>query len=559
MTFLEQNECVSNYISDQLKRYVAFSTNGKLSLTSTGGSITVDAPIPDNTGEVAITAANAIIVNHKVFSNNQPISLAAGAGGITVNGTDDTYGIMGYGIGPSPAIDSGSGPLTLQALGDVSITKENGIATTGKLAIDTRGKIETGTVTPSLQSPSGYKYPSEIELVADEGIGSSEHYFKTGDFIPLISATSANGAIYLEVFKPGKLTINAPSPTVGDVYTGYFIGDDVNIYAGRDINLDNVLKAGTLKLTAGRDANLKAFYDITSLDVTAGNDIRFSSGLNLPYATIWLNGGDLKATSTGGSILFNNYSAIHIGGGKSLTLNAYGSVELGILETLGPVNITAQTGYITLRNDIGPPIPVFDPTGEGVASLALNAGSNIDMQGAKASGAVNITAGSVLTSTKGIYSGTANGVTITATGGALEKLSGGDVSHPGPYTFTGTSFGNIPLDIQDQLTQFSTPPPTIMPGPTVAPPGLPGALTALAALPPGLATVSGYALSPDVGVPLTPGPEQEVEANRLASNVQLSEIIPVEDEEEGEEENRKKIMKISDGRSARQVAELGLR
>ena len=43
------------------------------------------------------------------------------------------------------------------------------------------------------------------------------------------------------------------------------------------------------------------------------------------------------------------------------------------------------------------------------------------------------------------------------------------------------------------------------------------------------------------------------------ANVQLSEIIPVEDEEEGEEENRKKILKISYGHSARQVAELGLR
>ena len=57
------------YISDQLKRYVAFSTNGKLSLTSTGGNVTVDAPIPDTTGEVAITAAtpddDIVIGNHR--------------------------------------------------------------------------------------------------------------------------------------------------------------------------------------------------------------------------------------------------------------------------------------------------------------------------------------------------------------------------------------------------------------------------------------------------------------------------------------------------------------
>jgi hypothetical protein len=71
----------NDYIVDQLKRYVAFSTTGKLSLSSTGGDVTVDAPIPNNTGGVALSAADAIVVNHKVYTNNQPITLTAGAGG----------------------------------------------------------------------------------------------------------------------------------------------------------------------------------------------------------------------------------------------------------------------------------------------------------------------------------------------------------------------------------------------------------------------------------------------------------------------------------------------
>ena len=72
-------------------------------------------------------------------------------GGITVNSTNDAYGLppllqdemnaliaagkLNNGasiiIGPSPAIDSGSGALTLRAVGDVSITNGNGIATGG--------------------------------------------------------------------------------------------------------------------------------------------------------------------------------------------------------------------------------------------------------------------------------------------------------------------------------------------------------------------------------------------------------------------------------------------
>jgi hypothetical protein len=102
----------------------------------------------------------------------------------------------------------------------------------------------------------------------------------------------------------------------------------------------------------------------------------------------------------------------------------------------------------------------------------------------------------------------------------------------------------------------------IGPGPTLAGPAspiLPGALPPGA---PGTPFVAGYALyaqDSGVGVPITPGPEQEVEANRLASNVQLSEIIPVEDEEKGEEENRKKILKISDGLGVSHMADLGRR
>ena len=67
------NVFVKDYIAGQLASYVAFATTGKLSLTSTGGNVTVDAPISNTTGEVAITAGNNIVVNHKVFNNNQPL------------------------------------------------------------------------------------------------------------------------------------------------------------------------------------------------------------------------------------------------------------------------------------------------------------------------------------------------------------------------------------------------------------------------------------------------------------------------------------------------------
>jgi hypothetical protein len=443
-------------------------------------------------------------------------------------------------------------------VGDVWITTGNGVATGGKLTIDTRSKILQGTV----HQYWGYK-PSEIELIADQGI---DMFY--ANYSPKISATSLYGAIHLGVERPGQLIINAFSPTAGDVFTGGFLGPDVNIYAGRDINLTSVYESGTLMLTAGRDVNFDVL-DIVGIGVTAGRNIDFGTG-DTRFATAWLNGGDLTATSTGGNIAFGSttdYSAVHIGGGKNLTLNAYGSVELGILETLGAVGITAQTGNITLRNDIGPPVlyynpdtniyyspynatldksppiygnknlndPSFDPTGIGVASLLLSAGGNINMQGAKAAGTVNITAGGLLTPTKGIYSGTSNGVYISAIGGAWEKLSGGDVPHSGPYTFTGTSFGDIPLGAQAEMRRPVPSVPAISAGPAVDPPAMPMALTALPAQPPGVVNVSGS------NIPAAPneGPEQETDPTRIAGWSSLREVIPDEGEEAAEESGKK--------------------
>ncbi|MFH2045781.1 MAG: filamentous hemagglutinin N-terminal domain-containing protein [Pseudomonadota bacterium] len=552
---VDETAYLKTYIADQLKSYVTFFSTGKLSLSSTAGDVIVDAPISDTTGEVDLTASNKIIVNHKIFSDNQQITLTAGAGGIEVNSTDDTYGMIGYDIELSPAIDSGSGSLTFRTLGDISITTQNNVATRGKLTIDTRSKILHGAVAYYLDTPSNH--PSEIELIADGGIDS----FNAG-YSPKISATSSDGAIHIGVFNPGQLIINAFSPTAGDVFTGGSIGQDVNIYAGRDINLSQVSGVGgggTLVLNAGRDANLNTFFEINSLDVTAAGDIYFSKNDSYsPYPTIWLIGGDLKATSTGGNISFGNaseYSAIHIEDAKNLTLDAYGSVTLGLLETLGPISITARTGDITLRNDIGPSIESFDPTGIGPASLMLDAYGNIDMQGAKAAGTVSITAEEgTLTPTKGIYSGITDGVSITAGSGAWEILSGGDVFHPGPYIFTGNAFGDISLPSQVRLSPVGSSGGGISPGPSVDPPGLPVALTSLAALPPDLANVSGSDIPTASGV-YDDISETEIEAMRATGNESIEEIIPDEDEEE----NDNYILKLAGGRGVGQTTDFGLR
>jgi len=551
MTLLEKRDFINSYIADQLKSYVAFFTTGKLSLTSTAGDITVDAPLTKDGGEVALTAADQIVVNRKVYSNSQPITLTAGAGGIVVNLNSDNYGMPAeFNVGTGPVIDSGAGPLTLRSTGDISIPNNVGIATGNKLIIDTRGKILQGIVSGSLLVPAlASDTPSEIELTADGGILS----FYAG-YSPKITATSISGAIHLGAMAPDQLTISTPSLTAGDIFTGGFLGKDVTLNAGRDINLSAVYQTTDLKLTAGRNVDMSAL-DINSLNVNAGNNINFNSpGYPAGWegiATVWLKGGNLTAISTGGSINFSNDSKVHISDGRDTVLTAQGSVNLNVLETLGNLRITSIAENITLREDIGAPlIPGFDPTGLGPASIYLNASGNINMQGAKSAGLVTIIAGGTLTPSKGIFSDILNGVSITAGAGALEKISGGpDIAHAGPYSFSGSSFGNIPLDPRPQLQIIPAGAPGIAPGPSVAAPNLPVAITALAAQAPGTVDVMGS------GVPVSPGGNEnfsnsEAETLQVAAAGKFGEIVPEdeEDKEVKEKKDNKDIIKISGGR-----------
>ena len=64
-------------------------TSGALSITSTSGDVTIKAPITNATGAVTITAGDALNIHHQVKSNDQDITLNAGAGGITITHAPD--------------------------------------------------------------------------------------------------------------------------------------------------------------------------------------------------------------------------------------------------------------------------------------------------------------------------------------------------------------------------------------------------------------------------------------------------------------------------------------
>src|SRR5262249_53774476 len=149
-----------------------------------------------------------ITVNHQVKSNNQPITLNAGAGGITVDPITDFDHTF------ASAVNSGTGNLTFNSVGDVSILDGRGIASAGNITIDTRGRILSGSIGDTRTDFGGPNRPQSVVLNADGGIAS----FIVG-FAVSVAATSSGGSISLIVAAPDKLRITTGTPGTTDCPT----------------------------------------------------------------------------------------------------------------------------------------------------------------------------------------------------------------------------------------------------------------------------------------------------------------------------------------------------
>lgn len=443
-----------DYVRNFLKQYVTMVTTGPLNIRSIAGNVNVDAPISDATGAVTLTAGNAINVNQKVNSNNSPIVLNAGSGGIVVNANSDACGSGG--CTNAPEIDPKYADLTLNSVGNITIHDFGGVATPRTLTMDTRGQIVQGLVGVSQAIVPGTTTkktkPDRIVLIADGGIAN----FNAGS-AGEIDATSVNGSIDLGVEGPGKLRITTLSPT-GNISTGGFIGDDVMLSAGGNVNLSTSF-AGAVSLHAGSDVNI-ATVDVRSLVIEAGNN----ANLNTPAQTTWINDGGLSVTA-GRDI--NATRPIHVPNSNVLTLAAGQNLTTGIIETLGPVHLSATTGNVTLNNDIGPhyaPTSTFNPMDRGVASLVLGApaitlgNGNITMGGARAEGTISISAGGNLIPARDITSALGDG-SIT-----IISANANNISQLRPLPPVGNQ-----LDVPRPPAVT----PTIPPGPTVPPPAAP--------------------------------------------------------------------------------------
>lgn len=505
-----QNE----FIAEQLKPWVTMATTGKLTITSTRGNISIDAPIPQTTGELDIRAGNNVVVNEKlVNAPNASIGIVAGTnctaascidlatqGSITVNNSiTDKNLIVQYNAGgtvktttlsDAAEVDARAGNLSLRAYGDVIINEA--VATGSTLSItSTAGSIPRGSIGDS-RSSTGTR-PQRVFLSAAGSIGSfpAKSFFigTAGD----VEATAGTGNFYADVINPRKLIVNAGN----DIIPVGILGMETRLSAGRDVDITRSNAAGNLSMAAGRDVLVQALQ-ASHIGANAGRHIVFDTenapGFN-DLASIWLTGGyngsalDLRA---GGNIQFLNNTGISILGAGPLTapqpalsLNAGSNIEMRRLQTYGDVTMRAK-GNITLLNYIGPHLippatgPLIFTLDQGVATLSLIADGAISMTGARAVGDIYISAGTTFSGTKGIVSTTGNR-TILAAGL--------------PVTYHLSD-----IETNPQMGLQTPAGPAIAPGPMVNPPPPPPAVPALPFVPPAKASVGSIGATGSISV-----------------------------------------------------------
>ncbi len=350
---------------------------------------------------VDVTAGNGITLDGNVTTTAGNISLAGGAGNITLanNVTVSAFGNLTMG---ATGGENGLGNLTL--LAGNSVLVQNAMTTAGLLTVT----ATTGSATFDSTVQAG----NTFQVMAGNGITLDGNVTTTAGNISLAGgAGNITLANNVTVSAFGNLTMGA---TGGENGLG-----NLTLMAGNSVLVQNAMTtAGLLTVTATTGS---ATFDSTvqagnTFQVTAGNGITLDGNVTTTAGNVSLAGG------AGNITLANNVTVSAFGnltmgatGGENglgnLTLLAGNSVLVqNAMTTAGLLTVTATTGSAT-----------FDSTVQAGNTFQVMAGNGITLDGN-----VTTTAGNISLAGGAGNITLANNVTVSAFGNLTMGATGGE-------------------------------------------------------------------------------------------------------------------------------------
>jgi hypothetical protein len=292
---------------------------GTINVASSGGSVAVNGSIAGTGGAMTIGAATSVDIAQSIANpgTTSPLTITAGTD-INVNGQIDGR----------TALNAPSSTVTLTAGQNVNL---NDTVNTTDAAINvtaTNGTVATGI--------AGGLFAGAGAITVQSGATLNTG---TVDTTGALTFRSTNGSVNVAT----EISGNTGTETIQAAV-------DVNVNAG----ISNKRTGSTLAVTAGNDINVNATIDgrdavlpgsSGTVNLTAGNNIGVNQNIVTRNSAIALTATNGTITAAGGGVgLFAGNATISETTGQTL--------DTGIVETTGAVNLTSTGGGVNVNTAI---------------------------------------------------------------------------------------------------------------------------------------------------------------------------------------------------------------
>ncbi|MDX1454276.1 MAG: filamentous hemagglutinin N-terminal domain-containing protein [Gammaproteobacteria bacterium] len=412
--------------------------SGDITLTSTGGAITIGGGASLTTGDVDVTS-----------NNNQALS---GTISLTADGNIDISGALTTGDTSANDDVADSGAISITSNNGTVTTNAGGTLTTGAADGDDTLNTDSGGIT--IAGANGVTIGDAVTTGNASNTGNN---VAVNSGAVTISSSAGNVAIDAAVATgtatsaddqgiSGAINVTSTTGTIsssagGTIATGAVDGDDqastsgsVTLTASTGIALGDAVSTGTATLDANSVAATSG--DIT-ISTTTGNisGTSLATGASTPTsgggAAI---SGDIDVDATAGAITFTG------------TVSSGSATSAQDASTSGLVDLLAGGGDITVASVVSG--NATSSTGDVQAtsgSVTLAASGAIALSGAVGSGSA----------TSADLDAVTGNVSLTASGGSISgagTVSSGDALGDGNGTTEIATSGNVTLDASGNIT-----------------------------------------------------------------------------------------------------------